>query len=165
MTLRPAGVVIGGVRRRSWLRFHSRLPFLVLPDEFSGEAAVEIECRSGDRLCRVSEATDQRGRRSRSVLAVDVVEVPDHDTVWRSDDVPLVRLAGIDGRVLLHARLDDSGIGSGGAVRRFLDHLDLLEDASIDLAAVRPGFWGHAAAAAEVNHALPWPDTGGRADG
>ena len=157
---------MGGVRRRSWLRFHSRLPRLALPDELSGEAAVEIETRPGDCLCRVSEVTEQRGRRSRSVLAVEVVEVPSHCGAGRpDDDVPLVRLSGIDGRVLIHAHIDGAAIGSGGAVRLFLDHLDVLEKAGIDLATVRPGFWGHVAAAAEVSHALPWPDTSRRADG
>lgn len=97
---------------------------------------------------------------------VDVVEVPGHgEAGWSDGGVPLVRLAGIDGRVLLHAHLDGSAVGSGGAVRLFLDHLDALEEAGVDLAAVRPGFWGHVAAAAEVRHALPWPDTSGRANG
>ena len=73
----------------------------------------------------------------------------------------LVTLPNVTGRVLLHAHLR----GSDGAAERFLDHLDALEAGGVELAAVRPGFWGHVAAAVEVGHAPPWPDAGEEVDG
>ena len=163
MTLRPAGV-----GRRSWLRFHSRLPLLALPDEACGREVVEVECRPGDWWCRVGENTIRRGRCVRTTLAVSVAEVPGHRAAQGIDGGALLaRLPDVGGPVLLHAHLRDERAirgrhRGGGVAHRFLDHLDALEAAGVDLSAVRPGFWGHAATAAEVGHPLPWPGIGDR---
>ena len=155
LRLNPAGIDAGIQGRRSWLRFHSRLPRLALPDEACGLEAVEVACRSGDGWCQVSEVI---GRRGRAVLTVSVAEVPGGGaTGERAEQGVPVRLPNVGGRVLLYAHLSDTGISGGGAARQFLEHLDALEDAGVDLAAVRPAFWGRVAAAAEVGHALPWP--------
>ena len=145
--LNPVGFSGGSVARRSWLRFHSRLPKLALPDEACGEAAVEVACLPGDWWCQVSESAERRGGRRRAVLTASVVEVPGRRASGGSAAGELlVRLPNVTGSVLLHAHLCDGG--KGGAAGRFLDHLNALEAGGVELAAVRPGFWGHIAAAA-----------------
>ena len=118
LRLNPAGIDAGIQRRRSWLRFHSRLPLLALPDEACGLEVVAIICRPGDLWCQVSESKTGRERRQRTALAVSVAAVPDRRvTGERVENSPPVRLPNVGGRVLLHAHLCDTGISGGGAGR------------------------------------------------
>ena len=150
VVLHPDGAATRGHTRRSRLRFHSRLPALLL-DLGDGRAEVELACRAGDVLCVVRERSGGRGRWTGQT--VSVAAVPGNG---RTAEVgPLVRLAGVDRPVRLLAHL------AGGAAGRFLGHLDRLEAAGVDPADVAPSFWTHLAAAAEVEvdaRRLPWPD-------
>ena len=150
VVLHPDGDAMRGHMRRSRLRFHSRLPALLL-DLGDGRPEVGLACLAGDVLCVVRERAGGRGRRAGQT--VSVAAVPGGGRTAEAG--PLVRLGGIDRPVRLLAHL------AAGAAGRFLGHLDRLEAAGVDPAAAEPGYWTHLAAATEVGvHAdcLPWPD-------
>ena len=150
VVLHPDGAAFSGRAGRSRLRFHSRLPALLL-DVGDGRPEVGLTCRAGDVLCVVRERLGGRGRWTGQT--VSVAAVPGKGRTAEAG--PLVRLAGVDRPVRLLAHL------AAGAAGRFLGHLDRLEAAGVDPAAVEPGYWTHLAAAVEVGvdaRRLPWPD-------
>lgn len=150
-----APTVSSGISRRTWLRFHSRLPRLAWPDADDPRETVHFRCRSGDGLCVVSEARRQGVEGAYRSVAVITLGPGDTQQIGGRGAAPVVRLREIDCPVRLHAHL------TGGAAGRFLDHLDRLEAAGLDVACVDPWFWTHLAAAVEVGvspRQLPWPD-------
>ena len=150
VVLHPGGIKTNGITRRSWLRFHSRLPALLVPGDDDPRETVEVRCFAGDLTCVVTDASN--GRRGRSASTVCVVAVPDGSS---SSHATLVRLTEVDGPVLLLAHL------VGGPAGRFLHHLDEMESAGVDPASVTPLFWMHLGAACEAGASdamLPWPD-------
>lgn len=158
LRLHPAGLDVAGVRLRSWMVFHSRLPSLACPDEGDGRAAVEFRVSRGDHWCHAIErAVKARGRR-RETLAIQVVELPvvEDGHSWIDDSTPRVRLTEVSVPVSLHARLAGRAEGHS-APRRFLDHVRALEADGTCPAQLRPTFWAHVAAAVEMRLPLPWP--------
>ena len=150
VVLHPGGIKTNGITQRSWLRFHSRLPALLVPGDDDPRETVEVRGFAGDVTCIVTDVFN--GPRGRSASTVCVVAVPDGRT---SSQATLVRLAEVDRPVLLLAHL------IGGPAGQFLQHLDEMESADVEPASVTASFWMHLNAACEagVNDAmLPWPD-------
>ena len=153
VVLHPRGIISNGVSIRSWLRFHSRLPALALPDGDDQRARVELASYAGDVFCVTRQQIRRRGRNAR--LMVSVVEVP--GPRFDGSFAPCVRLAGIDRPVYLLAHM------SGNAAEQFLQHLDMLETHGLDLAVLPSRYWSRLGAAVEVGrpaNELPWPGDG-----